>query len=116
MQIEIQELEENIKLISLRGRMDMQGTEAIDLKFTALTATHKGGYIIDLAEVEFIASIGIRTLLSNAKAATMRGGKLVLLNLQPLVADVMHTAGIDQLIPILEDQDKALAAVRKALK
>lgn len=116
MQIETQELEQNIKLISLRGRMDMQGTEAIDLKFTALTATHKGGYLIDLSQVEFIASIGIRTLLSNAKAANMRGGKMVLLNLQPMVADVMHTAGIDQLIPIFNDQAKALAEVRKALK
>lgn len=112
MQIEIQDLEDTLVLVKLAGRMDILGTQDIDMKFTAATATRKAGVIVDMAEVEFIASIGIRTLLSNAKAQGSRGGKMVLCNTQELVREVLTTAGIDQLIPIANDLEAAKELAR----
>jgi anti-anti-sigma factor len=111
MQIEATEIDGGIQLIRLAGRMDVEGTQAIDLKFTALTATKRAAVIVDLSEVGFIASIGMRTLLSNAKALSLRGGRMVLLNPQPMVATALSTAGIDTLIPMHQDLESAREAV-----
>lgn len=58
-----------VTLIRLRRRMAMSGAQKIDLKFTALTTVKQGAYIVDMSAVDFLASIGIRTLLVSAKGA-----------------------------------------------
>lgn len=110
MRIEHRVLDNGVTLITLDGRLDMQGTQEIDLRFTALTATSKAAIVVDLSQVGFIASIGMRTLLSNAKALGKRGGKMVLYNPVPLVRETLATAGIDALIPMYDDYDQACAA------
>jgi anti-anti-sigma factor len=111
MQMDVVQLDAGITRVNLAGRMDIEGTQAIDLKFTVLTAARRAAIIVDLSEVTFLASIGMRTLLSSAKALGQKGGKMVLLNPQPMVASALSTAGIDTLIPVFSDLDSARAAV-----
>ena len=99
----------------LSGRMDVAGAESIDQAFTSLAASHKAAVIVDLSEVDFLASIGIRTLLTSAKAQARRGGRLVLMNPQPMVASVLATAGVDTLIPIFADLEAALLELRPVM-
>lgn len=91
MELVYADLDDGIRKIDLRGRLDMEGANTIDLKFTALTATQKNFIIVDLSGVEFIATLGIATLVRNAKAARLRSGNLVLLSPQPNVANVLAT-------------------------
>ncbi len=114
MQIRSEMVDTDVLQITLEGRMDVSGTLAIDPRFTALAATRHDGVVVDLAGVVFLSSIGIRTLLSSAKALALRGGRMVLLAPQPLVRKVLETAGIDQIIPVYDDRDAALAAARRA--
>jgi anti-sigma B factor antagonist len=111
MQMDVSVIDGGIQQIRLAGRMDVAGTQAIDLKFTALTATRRAAIVVDLAEVSFLASIGMRTLLSSAKALSLKGGKMVLLSPQPMVATALFTAGIDTLIPIHHDLESACTAL-----
>ena len=111
MQMDVSEIDGGIRHIRLAGRMDVAGTQAIDLRFTALTATRRSAIVVDLSEVSFLASIGMRTLLSNAKALSLKGGKMVLLNPQPMVASALSTAGIDTLIPVHHDLESACKAL-----
>lgn len=112
MRLESELLDDNILKITLDGRLDVEGTQSIDMKFTALTATKKAAVLVDMTNVSFLASIGMRTLLSCAKAASNRGGKLVLLNPQPMVREVMDRTGVASLIPVYDD----LAAAKAALE
>lgn len=52
-------LEDDIKLISLKGRMDIAGTQEIDTRLTVATASVTINVIMDLADVEFMTFIGI---------------------------------------------------------
>jgi anti-anti-sigma factor len=76
MELAVHDLDSGILGISLSGRMDIIGTQQIDLKFTALTSTRKAQILVDLSNVTFIASIGIRTLITTAKAQKARGGTM----------------------------------------
>lgn len=111
MQMDVSEIAGGIQHVRLAGRMDVAGTQAIDLKFTALTATRRAAVVVDLAEVSFLASIGMRTLLSSAKALSLKGGRMVLLSPQPMVAAALATAGIDTLIPVHQDLASACTAL-----
>lgn len=110
MQIDSERLDGGVLKIALAGRMDVQGTQEIDLKFTGYTANQQA-VIVDMSAVEFLASIGIRTLLLAAKAISRRGGKVAILNPDSNVTSVLEMAGIDTLIPIFRSLDEACSAV-----
>lgn len=112
MRLESELLDDKTLKIMLDGRLDIEGTNAIDMQFTALTATRKAAVLVDMSQVSFLASIGIRTLLSNAKACAARGGKMVLFAPQPLVRDVLVSCGVATLIPMFDDEPAAHDAVR----
>jgi anti-sigma B factor antagonist len=112
MELSYVDLEDGIRKIDLNGRMDLEGANAIDLKFTTLTATQKHFVIVDLSGVEFMATLGIATLVRNAKAARLRSGNLVLLNPRPNVASVLATTRIDKIVNVCWNLDEALAQVR----
>lgn len=116
MELQTQQLTDGITKISLAGRMDSAGVQDIDLQFTALTATKKAAVVVDLSEVSFLASIGIRTLITNARALRQRGGKMVLLNPKPLVGEVLETSGITSLIETLDNLQSACEALGDAPK
>ena len=85
--------------ITLIGRLDILGAESIDLPLATLCGS-KSEIIIDMAGVTFIASIGLRHLVSAAKAVQRRGGRLTLLNPTAAVGEVITTSGLTILLPI----------------
>jgi len=105
--MDVSELDNGVKLISLNGALDMAGHTAIEDRFTFNATTRKGGVIVDMSGVDFIASIGIRLLLASAKSLDKRGGKMGLYNPQSNVMMVLANTGIDQMIPIYANLDTA---------
>lgn len=97
--------------INLSGRMDLDGVGQIEATFAAMTAAPRMSIVVDMSEVPYMSSIGIRALLMNAKAVGRRGGKLVLLSPQPDVKMVLETSGIDQLIKICSNLEDSLTKV-----
>jgi anti-anti-sigma factor len=111
MQIEHDDLEDGVRMIRLKGRLDLEGAEAVDLKLTSLAAVRKGYVIVDLEAVEFMSSIGLSVIVRVARALSAREGKLVLLQPRPNVADVLVRTQIDQVIPVCTDLDTARTTV-----
>ena len=79
-----------IKLV-LTGRMDVQGALAIDTEFNEI-AKSSDKVIVDLLGVDFLASLGMRTLIVSAKSIQSNGGRMVLLGPQPNVERALKTA------------------------
>ena len=110
MEMAVEPLIPGVVKIILEGRLDISGTSVIDLHFNAVAGSHKG-VIVDLAKLSFLASIGIRTLLSGAKAVRRRGGCFILLNPVEEVERVLEVTGVTDLMPIYRDTQTALATV-----
>ena len=107
MEIHYNELDSGISLIKLGGRLDIIGTGEIETKFTGYCAGEKVRVIVDLSEVDFLASIGIRLLMLTAKSVASRGGKMVILNPIPEVQEVLEITGIPAIIPIYSNLESA---------
>lgn len=112
MNLHVDDVNPQTRRVRLKGRLDMQGAGAIDLRFTALSTTDDKHIIVDLSEVDFIASIGMRLLLSCAKAKAQRGGQMLLVAPQTMVLEALETAGIDSLIPLHADEAAAWASLQ----
>ncbi|GGC01768.1 hypothetical protein GCM10011352_29910 [Marinobacterium zhoushanense] len=111
MNIDGEELESGVLKINLSGRMDIEGVQQIEARFGELTGGEHSGVIVDMAEVPYMSSIGIRSLLINAKAVSRRGGKYVVLNPQPDVKSVLEISGIDKIMDVCMDYGLALGKV-----
>lgn len=111
MEMSVTDLNQGIRKVTLVGRLDIEGTGEIELKFGGYTAAAKKPVIVDFTEVSFLASIGMRLLVTNAKALNDAGQKLVILNPQGIVRKTLETAGIESFIPIAETEDAAIMAV-----
>lgn len=95
--------------VALKGRLDLSGVQGLETQFAANTAAAKKPAVIDMSDVVFIASLGLRMLLSSAKALKAAGARMVILNPPEPVAEVLRTAGVDKVITVTNDEHMALA-------
>jgi anti-anti-sigma factor len=110
MPITIQDVDGNVTKIVLSGRIDLAGALEIDMPMSVVAGSRRA-VVVDLSAVEFMASLGLRSIVVSAKSIISKGGKMVLLAPQPAVEEVLTISGIDDLIPIYHDEAAANAAV-----
>lgn len=106
----VEPVADGVVKVILDGRLDITGAGVIDLQFSAIAGSHRG-VVVDMANVSFLASIGIRTLLLGAKAVQRRGGTFILLNPVDEVEKVLEVTGVIELMPIYRDYAAALEAL-----
>ena len=100
--------------IRLEGRLDIEGAQKIDLALATLAGS-RPNLVFDLTDVSFLASIGLRAIMVNAKAVHRRGGKVALFGCRPEVAQVLSSTGIDQIVPSVPTRGDALAMLGLAV-
>lgn len=108
MQITISDLDSSTKKVTLVGKLDIVGAGVIETPMAAVAGA-RGNVVIDMAGVDFIASIGIRHLVMSAKAIARGAGKLVLLDPTPMVTEILVVAGLEQILPIARSEGEARA-------
>ncbi len=95
----------NLRVV-LEGRLDLTGVNAISNQFAFQVAGHDGPAVVDCRKVSFMGSLGMGMLVAAAKALRRKGHSLTLLEPQPLVEEVLRTAGIHNVVPIVHDEDE----------
>lgn len=111
MEFEVAELSPTCKRVVLTGRLDTAGVDRIEARLTASLA-RGGDCVMDLKEVTFLASLGIRMLITIAKLLGRHGNRLVLVAPRPLVDQALRHSSIDDIIPVVTDMDEADAVLR----
>lgn len=99
-----------ITRVTLTGAFDIAGAADVDMPFAVLSGRHDR-VVVDLTGVDFLASIGVRVLVKAARTIGNRGGRMVLVNPAPAARKVLVTTGVDQMVPIVEDEAAALEAL-----
>lgn len=111
MELNEEQLRDGIIKVNLSGRMDIEGVRHVESKLAEFGARSGLGLIVNMADVPYMSSIGIRALLMTAKSVSKKNGKFSILGPQPNVRKVLETSGIDRLISICSDLDSAIASV-----
>jgi anti-anti-sigma factor len=111
MPIATEELTGGIIKVILDGRLDIEGTAAVDSQMNAIAGT-RTAVLVDLRKVSFLGSVGLRSLVIPARTIKGRGGKMVLFGPNEMVEKVLKTSGADSLVPVHHELQSALAELQ----
>ena len=105
-----QEQSGDVLIVKLSGRLDSGTAQTAEESFTRVLA---GGAIylaIDMSQLDYISSAGLRVLLVVAKKVQQAKGKVVLFGLVRNVREVFSISGFDRIFTIEPDMAAAVAA------
>jgi anti-anti-sigma factor len=85
---------------TLAGRLDGFTSAAHEAELKALLAGDASSVTIDLSQLEYVSSAGLRVLLMTAKLAKAKGGGVVLASPTSVVLDVLKISGFDKIFDI----------------
>ncbi len=101
----------SILLVMVEGRVD--GTTILQLRSSI--ATHgrlPHGFILDLCEVSYVSSIGLKLLLNLKKRAQEHGGAaVVVIGTNAPIKEILSISGFDQIIRTYDDTATAIASL-----
>ena len=98
----------DVRKIVLAGRLDTAGVDSIETKFGAAIVPAGKNTVVDISEVSFLASMGIRMLIATTRSLSRKGSKLVMYGATPAVREVIETADLTEIIPLAGDESEAL--------
>jgi len=82
------------------GRIDAASAPLLDSQLAALCASGALDVVLDLTEVTYMSSSGMRVLLLALRRQQAAGGSLVLRGIPDRVMRVLQVAGFDRVFPI----------------
>lgn len=91
------------------GRLDGASASSAEQEVKALLDAGKTSLVVDLAQIEYVSSAGLRVLLLAAKGCRAQGGQAVLCGIAAPVMEVLRMSGFDKLLKVLADREAALA-------
>jgi anti-anti-sigma factor len=100
--------EENATVVSVTGKMDAVSSPELEKDLSQLMAEGEKDFVIDLGELDYISSAGLRVILATAKRLKEKEGKILLASLQDMVKEVFEISGFSAIIPIYESVESAL--------
>jgi anti-sigma B factor antagonist len=107
----ITEREQNgVTIFTLEGRVDSEGAVDLDLALQTATSEGKSKMILELSQVRYMNSSGLRTLADILTQNRKSGGDLKLVNLHPKVQRVFQIIGFDKFFSIYATVEEALAS------
>jgi anti-anti-sigma factor len=101
---------DDVVILPLKGRVDAVTSPRISAQVREHIAAGARYMLIDLSEVSFLSSSGLRALLLIRKELMTEGGELRLCALQTQVNEVFVLTGFTQVFAIHTTQEEALAA------
>ena len=113
MQIDKTDLGNSITRVKLAGRLDLNGSAMVEIPLS-LAAKNCRSLVVDMSEVSYVASLGVRHLVMAAKTLGRGGGKLVLFAATGPVSEVLETMGITDIIPLAVSEAAALDLIAAA--
>jgi anti-anti-sigma factor len=98
-------------VIILKGRLDASTAGPVESQLLARIEAGERKVVVDLAEMDYISSAGLRVFLLALKRLTAGGGAIVLCSLQEPVRQIFDIAGFSGLFSIFPSRDEALASL-----
>lgn len=101
--------EGNINILSVSGRLDPNAGKDFKDTMTALTdGDAPGDLLVDLENLDYMASAGFRELFLAGRKISRGGGRLVVSGLRGEVKRVFELARFDTAYPIFETREQAV--------
>jgi anti-sigma B factor antagonist len=97
-------------VVTVSGRVDSNTAPAFEEALKNVIEGGQHNVILELTEVEFMSSAGLRGMVSSLKACKSGGGNLVIAAPSNRVVEVMQLAGLTSLFGVFDDVTSAVGS------
>jgi anti-anti-sigma factor len=103
---------DGVPIARIRGEIDLSNVEEVLGSIEAAMQPGSPGLIVDLRELEYVDSAGVRLLFQAARTVTGTGGRFVVLTAPGSAAlRVLELADAAALFPLAESEEDAVGLV-----
>jgi anti-sigma B factor antagonist len=99
-----------VAVMSVTGRVDSATAPELESQLRMLVDTGKHHIVLDLKDVEYMSSAGLRAMVSTLKAVKRVNGDLRLANPSARVEEVLHLAGLTSIFTMFPTQEAAVGS------
>ena len=109
MEIATQEYK-RVAVMSVSGRVDSSTAPELESQLTKVVDGGQYHIVLDLKDVEYMSSAGLRAMVSTLKKVKRVNGDLRLANPSARVEEVLRLAGLTSIFSIHSTQEEAVAS------
>lgn len=99
-----------VDLITVNGRVDSTTAPDLEQVLEERTAEGRCNLVLEMSEVDYLSSAGLRALVATLRACKKRGGDVRIANPSERVSEVMSLAGLDALFQMYDDVTAAVGS------
>ena len=103
-----EERREDISILRIIGKLDSSTSKDLEEKILSLIASSQGKLVIDLSQLDYVSSAGLRIFLLAAKRMDNAKGKMILCSLKDAVKQVFDIAGFSSLLTLAGSTEEAI--------
>ena len=100
--------EGRVTIVAPRHKLDTGSAPAAGQAFSELLEQGARRIVVDLTDVEYVSSAGLRVLLVTAKQLRGMGGELRVCSLNDAVHEVFEISGFDRLLQVFASPADAI--------
>lgn len=101
-----------IPIVIMSGRLESSNTSLFESRIAPLLSQPHKRILIDMQALDFVGSMGLRSILKLIKHAIASGGRAGGFSVQPMVLEVLEMTAFTRLLDVYPDRDAALRASR----
>ncbi|MBN1484498.1 MAG: STAS domain-containing protein [Chloroflexia bacterium] len=102
---------DGVQVVSVSGSVDAGTAEKFEQGLMPLTQGQEPRVLVDMSDLSYMSSAGLRILLSAQKAAKAQSGEVILVAMQEPVQEVFAMVGFDVLFRSFPTLEQALEAL-----
>ena len=99
----------NAIIISVQGRLDAATSPQFDKAFTDLISKGSRTFLLNMGDLEYISSAGLRSILAAAKQLKEKQGTIFFVGLRGPVEEVFKISGFYSIFQIFDTEEDALS-------
>ena len=98
-------------VVSVKGRMDAVTAPEFDKNMIDLISKGEKAFVVNLGELDYMSSAGLRSILALAKKLKEREGKIIFAGLRGPVEEVFKISGFQSIFKIFDSEETALREI-----
>lgn len=102
----------DVAVLSPSGRLDSNTSKSFESELIPVVESGPGAVVVDLSNLQYVSSAGLRVLLVAAKRSKAGGGRLALSGMSDQIREVFDISGFSAIFTIFATRDEAVAALR----
>ena len=99
-----------ISVMKVKGRVDSETAPELDDALTKLLQENRNQIVLNLQDVDYISSAGLRAVVKAYQAAKKSGGDVRLASVSTPVEVILRTVGMMQMLQMYPTEQDAVAA------